>query len=167
MITEGKAYLIQKLRDAGIKGKVCESLKELKNVQDSHVGAVIPDGDSLSRSYQKKLYRDEANTKHKRRKVFDRELTFVVVIGEYKHAQADEIFERFMASLEPGIVIDGNYTAIEVEEADWVAEQDSILKAAIAVQIKVKLIGGIYRDSDFARVTEVEVCAIEQEKEDG
>ncbi|MCY9765201.1 SON protein [Paenibacillus alvei] len=167
MIEQSKEYLIQKLKDAGIKSKIFTTMKELKAHQNSHVGAVIPDSDIFERSFNKKIYSDNNNLKHKRRKMFERHTTFVVVIGEYQQDKADEIFENFLASLDPGIVINGNYTPIEVEEADWVAEQDSILKAAIAVQLKVKFVGGIYKDTDFARVGEYEVRNIERLKEDG
>ncbi|CAH8248798.1 hypothetical protein WJ0W_006768 [Paenibacillus melissococcoides] len=102
--------------------------------------------------------------KHKRRKMFERETTFVVVIGEYSQEQADAIFEAFLALLDPGILIDGNYTALEVEEADWVDKEDSILQAKIAVQLKVTFRGGVYKDTDFAKVN-YHVRSIE--KEDG
>ncbi|BFH11092.1 hypothetical protein J6TS7_02920 [Paenibacillus dendritiformis] len=165
MISECKEYLIQLLKAAGIKSKICTSLNELKRYQDSHVGAVIPERDAFMRSNSRKIYRDENLAKHKRRKLFERETTFVVVIGEYSQDKADGIFEAFLTSLDPGIVIEGNYTALEVEEADWVDKEDSILQAKIAVQLKVTFRGGVYKDTDFAKVNEYHVRSIE--KEDG
>ncbi|MEF2968355.1 SON protein [Paenibacillus sp. M1] len=163
MIVECRDYLIQKLRTAGIKTKVCTSMKDLKSFSDSHVGAVIPDGESFQKAYSKKVYQTDSGDKHKRRKLFDRELTFVVVIGENDYLRASEIFDRFMGSLDTGIVINGNYTEIIVPEADWVDKNDSILNSQIAVQIQVKFMGGIYRDTDFAKVSNYEIRSIEQE----
>lgn len=166
MIAVCRDYLIQKLKSAGIKSKVCTSMKDLKSYTDSHVGAVIPDGDSFNRSFNKKTYQDSTG-KHKRRKVFDRESAFLVVIGDQDHIKASETFDRFMTSLDPGIMIDGNYTEIIVPEAEWVDKDDSILKVQIAAQIHVKFIGGIYRDTDYAKVSNYEVISIEQEDRNG
>ncbi|WP_018752670.1 hypothetical protein [Paenibacillus sanguinis] len=163
MIAECRDYLIQHLKDAGIKTKVCTSLKDLKQFSDPLVGAVIPDGDTFVRSHSKKVYQSAAGNKHKRRKLFDRELSFLVVVGGKDYLQASEIFGNFMAGLDAGIVIDGNYTEILPTDADWVDKDDSILKAQIAVQLQVKFLGGIYRDTDFAQVSEYEVRSIEQE----
>lgn len=163
MTGECKAYLIVKLQSAGIKSKVHTSMKKLRASQESHIGAVLLDGDTFTRCGAKKIYRNEAGDKHKRKKVFDRQTSFMVVIGEYEEEKCEKILEVFMTSLDKGIYIDGNYTAIEVEEADWVDEEDSILKAKIAVQVKVKFNGGIYRDTDFAKVNEYEVESIEKE----
>ncbi|MEF2965666.1 SON protein [Paenibacillus sp. M1] len=166
MIAECKEYLISKLKQAGIKSEVRTSMKSLKAYQDSHVGAVIPEGDVFARASSKKAYFAEDGSKHKRRKLYDRTMTFTVVIGEYDQEKCDRIFSSFMASLDTGIYIDGNYTAIEVEEADWVDKDDSIIAAKIAVQLKVKFLGGIYKDTDFAPVTDYNVQSIEQVKED-
>lgn len=167
MITECRDYLIQRLKDAGIKTKVCTSLKDLKQFSDPLVGAAIPDGDNFVRAHSKKIYQSAAGDKHKRRKLYDRELSFLVVIGAKDYQQASEIFERFLTDLDAGIIIDGNYTEIQPSDADWVDKDDSIIKAQIAVQLQVKFIGGVYRDYNFARVSDYEVRSIEQEVEHG
>ncbi|EES73450.1 hypothetical protein POTG_01745 [Paenibacillus sp. oral taxon 786 str. D14] len=167
MIGTCREYLVGKLRQAGIKSTVHTSMKKLKASQESHIGAVLFEGDSFIREFGKRIYYDETG-KHKRRKQFARETSFVVVIGEYEQEACERIFENFMLSLDRGIYIDGNFTEIEPGEADWVDEEDSILKSKIAVQLKVKFLGGLYRDSDFAKISELDAeVQIEKEEEHG
>ena len=45
-----------------------------------------------------------------------------------------------------GLDVNGNWTDIEVGDADWVEDGDSILKAKVAVQFDVTFEGGIYQD---------------------
>ena len=167
MIGLYREYLIQKLKDAGIKSTVHTSMKKLSISQESHVGAVLFEGDKFDRSGSKTIYRDQGGVKRKRSKAFDRNTVFNVTIGEYDQAKCEAIFEKFMGSLEKGILVDGNFIPIEVEEADWVDKEDSILKAKVAVQIKVRFDGGIYTDTDFAKVNEYKVENIESVKEIG
>ncbi|MDR9503407.1 SON protein [Brevibacillus agri] len=164
MIGACRDYLIQKLQQAGIKSTVHTTMKKLKNSQESHIGAVLFEGDSFEREFGKRIFTDESG-KRKRRKQFSRETSFVVVIGEYEQEACERIFESFMLSLDRGIYIDGNFTAIEPGEADWVDDEDSLLKSKIAVQLKVKFVGGLYRDSDFAKVSEL-VADVKLEKEE-
>ena len=82
MIGQCKEYLIQKLKDAGIKSKVHTSMKTLEKSNESHVGAVLFEGDSYSRSGSKTIYVDQEGVKRKRVKVFNRKTSFMVVIGE-------------------------------------------------------------------------------------
>lgn len=161
MIATYRTYLTEKLVAAGIKSKVFTSMKELKAYQDSHVGAILPATDTLTRSHSKTIY-TTADGKFKRRKLYDRVTTMVVVIGEYDQVKADEIFSRFLAELDAGIMVDGNYTATEVEDADWVDKEDSVLQAKVAAQIKIRFNGGIYKDTGFAPVNQ---AYIQVEKE--
>lgn len=157
MFSTCRAYLIDRLKTAGIKTQPFTAMKQLKTSSEKHLGAVLTDGETFSRSGSKTIYRDIAGDKHKRRKVFDRKLTFSVIIGEYDQDKCEEIFVTFLASLDTGIYVDGNYVSIEVEDADWVEEEDSILKAKVAVQMKVHFSGGIYRDTDSAKVKQTEI----------
>ncbi|WP_286174735.1 hypothetical protein [Harryflintia acetispora] len=79
--------------------------------------------------------------------MFERELTFEVIIGEYEQERAEEIVERFISLLDRGFYIDGNFVYLEVEEADWVDQDDSILNAKIAVKLGIRFVGGVYRDT--------------------
>ena len=83
-----------------------------------------------------------------------------MIIGDYTEDAAEAMFERFLSGLGSGIMVDGNFVPLEVEGADWVDSDDSILKAKVAVQIKVRFDGGIYRDTDFAKLTELEVESV-------
>ncbi len=156
MIGQCRDYLIQKLKTAGIKSKVHTSIKILEKSNESHVGAVLFESDAYTRSGSKTIYEDQEGVKRKRVKVFERKTSFMVVIGEYEESKCESIFENFIALLDRGIIIDGNFTAIEIEDADWVDENDSILKAKIAVQVKIIFDGGIYKDSMFGTVSELE-----------
>ena len=101
-------------------------------------------------------------TETKRRKIFDRKLTFTVVIGDYTDDAVETMFEAFLANLDRGIYVDGNFVPIEVEGADWVDKDDSILKAQVAVQVTISFDGGVYRDTGFAPLTHVEVVSVEK-----
>lgn len=164
MIMQCREYLIKKLEEAGIKRKIYTSLKELKASQEPHVGAVLFESDKFERSGSKKVFKDDQG-KNKRLKLFDRKTFFTVTIGEHQQDKCEELFESFMAALDSGILINGNYIAIEIEEADWVDKDDSILKSKIAVQILIRFDGGIYKDIKYARIQDIEVENIEMVKE--
>ena len=62
------------------------------------------------------------------------------------------MFGAFLSSLDRGIYVNGDFVPIEVEGADWVDKDDSILKAQVAVQIKIRFDGGVYRDTDLSLI---------------
>ena len=162
LYAESKAYLLAKLKAAGVKSKPFTAMKRLEKSQESHVSAVIFDKEILSRNGSKKLYRDQQGAKKKRRKLFNRDLAFAVIIGDYSDDTVEAIFEKFLESLDRGIWVDGNFVPIEVEAAEWADEEDSILKARVAVRVMVIFSGGLYRDTDFGPLTHVEIEAIEK-----
>jgi len=157
MIEQCKEYLIQKITEAGIKSKVFTCIKKLEASNESHIGAVLFAGDSFERSGAKTIYVDQLGIKQKRVKTFDRKSSFVVVIGEYDQSKCESIFEKFIGLLDRGILIDDNFTAIEVEDADWVEENDSVLKAKVAVQVKIRFDGGLYKDSTLGKLKEFDL----------
>lgn len=157
---ESKQYLIDKLKEAGLKSKPYTTLKSLEKSQESHVGAVLFDSETILRNGSKTHYKKQEGAQRKRRKVFDRALAFTVTIGGYTDDEVETMFEQFLESLERGIYVDGNFVPLEVEGADWVDKDDSILKAQVAVQVKITFNGGIYRDTDFAKVSELVVESI-------
>lgn len=152
-----KNYLLNKLKEAGLKSKPYTTEKSLEKSQESHVGAVLFESENLSRNHSKTYYKGQEGARKKRRKVFERKLTFSVVIGGYTDDEVETMFERFLESLDQGIYIDGNFVPIEVEEADWVNKDDSILKAQVAVQIKISFDGGLYKDTILSKLTKIEV----------
>lgn len=159
---ESKAYLLAKLKEAGLKSKPYTTMKGLEKSQESHIGAVIFDQEAITRNGSKTLYKDQEGARHKRRKVFNRAITFTVTIGDYTDDAVETMFEQFLASLDRGIYVNGDFVPIEVDGADWVNKDDSILKAQVAVQVAVTFNGGLYRDTDFAPLTKVEITGIEK-----
>ena len=151
-----------KLKAAGIKSKPFTTEKALEKSQESHIGAVLFERETFTRNGSKKRYRDEEGTLHKRRKIMERATTFGVIIGGYTDNEVEEIFDRFVASLDRGIYIDGNFVPIEIEGADWVDKDDSLLKAQVAVQVMITFNGGVYRDTGFAPLTDVRVTSVEK-----
>lgn len=165
LYTVTKQYLLDKLKEAGLKSKPYTTQKALEKSQESHVGAVLFDSEELARNGSKRTYRDETDAKKKRSKVFDRTLTFTVIIGDYTDDAVETMFERFLGSLDQGIYVDGNYVPIEPGAADWVSKDDSILKAQVAVQVSVAFHGGLYVDTGYIKIAGVEIEGIEKEKE--
>jgi hypothetical protein len=165
MFTECREHLSKCLKDAGVKSKIFISMKKLKLSQDAHVGAVLFEEETFDRSGAKKLYQDQTGAQYKRRKLFSRETTFSVIIGDPDPECTEEIFEKFLILLGKGIEIKGNYTAINVLEAEWVDDEDSILKSKAAVNVKIKFDGGIYKDTDFAKIKDIIVDSVIQGKE--
>lgn len=160
LYTDCKNYLLTKLKEAGLKSKPYTTQKSLEKSQESHIGAVLFESEGLSRNGSKKHYRDDEGAQKKRRKIFDRNLSFTVIIGDYTDDAVETLYEKFISSLDRGIYVDGNFVPVEPEAADWVDKDDSILKAQVAVQVKINFEGGIYRDTDFVRVRELEVDEI-------
>ncbi len=164
MFIECRQYLLDKLKNAGLKTKPHTSEKTLEKSMESHIGAVLFESDSFVRNGSKTLYRDQLGAQKKRRKVFDRKLAFTVIIGDYTEEAVEGMFESFLGSLDNGIEINGNFVPIEPEGADWVDKDDSILKAKVAVQVKINFDGGVYKDTDFAKLTELEIESVERKE---
>lgn len=162
LYVESKAYLLSKLSEAGVKSNPYTTMKRLEKSMESHVSAVIFEKEALRRNGSKKLFKDEKGAQKKRRKVFDRDLTFAVIIGDYSDDTVEDIFERFLESLDRGIWVNGNFIPVEAEDAEWADEEDSILKARVAVRVMVTFQGGLYRDTDFGPLTHVEIAAIQK-----
>ena len=161
---ESKQYLIGKLQGAGLKSKPHTTQKTLEKSQDPRVGAVLFESEGIRRNGSKTLYNDQEGARKKRRKVFDRDLAFTIIVGGYSDDEVEGIFEKLLESFDTGIYVDGNFVPIEVEGADWVDSDDSILKAKVAVQVKVTFRGGVYKDTDFAKLKEVVVEAVDKER---
>lgn len=141
-------FLVQKLKDAGIRGKIHESMKSLKNCNEVHVGAVLRTGEDFTRSGSKKKYTDQQGHRKQRNKLFKRITELHVVIADTDEAKVEEILTKFLKGISKGLEVDGNWVDIEIGKADWVEGDDSILKSKIAVEFDVTLTGGIYTDTD-------------------
>lgn len=156
MITECRNVLIETLKKAGIRNKPYTSQKVLGLTQESHVGAVLFEKESLQKDLQSRVY-ITADRKRKRKRVFSRVVSFTVVIGEYTLEAAEAIYERFIEQLPDGIFVDDNYVSIEPDEAEWMDEKDHILKSKVAVQLLVLCNGGVYKDTDFLQMNKVDI----------
>lgn len=154
-----KGYLMQKLKEAGIKSTIYTSEKAMERCQESHMGAVLFESESDSRNAAKTFYGNKEGERNVRKKLMDRQLTFHAVIGEYSEDAAEQIYESFLRKLGKGFYVDGNWVGIEVRGADWVDRDDSILKAKIAVQATVVFTGGLYEDGPAAQIADVGVTA--------
>lgn len=152
MYNECRDYLKGKLTSSGIKTQIHTNQKTLDNDKESHKAAVITDGDEFEPNGQKVTYRDEDGKKHKRTKKFDRKLTFIVTIGEYSFSKVEEIFEKFVGSLDEGLYIDDNYVNLKLLPASWFDEEDKIIKAKAAIVFKVCFEGCVFKDSDFLKI---------------
>ncbi|MGI6254243.1 MAG: SON protein [Acutalibacter sp.] len=160
MYAQAKQYLVEKLKEAGLKSKPHTTQKALERSQESHVGAVLFENESFARNGSKTRYSDQTGAQKKRRKVFDRTIAFTVIIGDYTDDAVETMLESFLSGLDRGIMVDGNFVSLEVEGADWVDSDDSILKAKVAVQVKIRFDGGIYKDTDFSKVSELEIESV-------
>lgn len=161
MFTQCRDLLIKCLKDAEMKSRIHTSRKTLKQSGESHVAAVLFEDDQLQKAGSKRIYTDAGQKK--RRKKYVREITFTVVVGEYTIEKVQELYDAFLQRLPDGIYVDGNYVDIDPKQADWIDEEDSILKAKCAVQLEVVCTGGIYMDTGFAKVRDVSVTAGKEE----
>lgn len=141
-------FIVQALKDAGIHGKIHESMKSLKNCSETHVGAVLRTGERFVRSGSKKRYTDQEGQRKQRNKLFERTTELHVVIADSSEEKVEEILTSFLKIIGKGLPIDGNWTGLEIGEADWVEGDDSILKSKIAVEFDITLTGGVYTDTD-------------------
>lgn len=162
MFTQCRDALKECLEQCGATRNMHTSRKKLKGSNESRVFAVLFEDDALAKNKSKRIYTD-AGGKHKRRKKFDRDLTFSVVIGEYDIEKVQEIYDRFLENIPDGIHVNGNYVDIEPVAADWMDDEDTIIRAKCAVQVKVVCKGGVYKDTDFAKADNVEIAANRKE----
>ena len=117
------------------KKRIFTSRKLLSLCNESRVGGILFEGDGLKSNPSKRIYASE-DGRRKRRKKYDREVSFTVVIGEYDITKVQELYDTFLRELPTGIYVDGNYVGIEPTEAEWFDDEDTILKAKAAVQVK-------------------------------
>jgi hypothetical protein len=162
MYAESKQYLLDKLKAAGLKSNPYTSKTAMEKSMESHIGAVLFELETILRNGSKTHYKNEEGAQKKRRKVFDRKLMFNVIIGDYSDEAVETLFETFLGSLDQGIYINGNYVPITVEDAAWVDKDDSLLKSKVAVQINISFDGGLYKDTDFAKVSNLEIESVER-----
>ena len=149
MVAETREYIIQILKESGIRSQVYTTMKKLKQGNESHVGAVLQSSDTFNRSGSKKTYTDQEGQRKRRVKLWDRITVLHVVIADTSEERVETILETFLRKLKKGIPVDGNWVNIIIGDVDWVEEGDSILKAKVAVQFDITFEGGIYEDREM------------------
>jgi len=162
MYSQAQAYLVLKLKEAGLKTKPHTTKKSIERSPESHVGAVLFGSETFLRNGSKTYFKDQAGAKNKRRKVFDRTLTFSVIIGDYTADAVEIMLEKLISGLDRGIWVSGDFVPIEVDDAEWAYDDDSTLKAKVAVEVKIRFEGGIYKDTGTGTITRVEIGPIER-----
>lgn len=156
MFAQCRQHLIDTLGAAGMQQPVYTSLKRLKTSREPRLGAVLAERETFSRDGARKRFCDEAGQPVKRTRAFVRDVSFSVIIGEYTAEKAEEVFDKFLVLLGRGTWVNGNYAEVEVGEAEWVEEEDSILAAKIAVQVLITYHGGLYLDTELASLADTE-----------
>lgn len=149
--------LIRSLKAAGCVKEPFTSKKKLEVCMESRISAVLCEEDAVERTVSRKFYAAPDGKGHKRTKLYNRNITFSIVIGDYDFQKAEKTYERFLQELAHGIYVDGNYVEIEPADAQWMGEKDHILYSKVAVQLKVTCRGGLYRDTDTMQLKEVEI----------
>lgn len=147
-----KEYLTNALMKGGMKGRIYQSVKELKHAQGTQYGAVLRTRDEPVRSASKKYFEDQEGVKKLRRKLYECETLYNVVIADATEEAAEKILEGFLKNLEKGYYDDGNWVEVNPKETDWVDEDDCVMKSKIAVQVAVEFKYGIYRDDLAAQM---------------
>ena len=101
LYTQAKAYLVGKLKEAGLKTKPYTTMKSLSRSLESHVGAVLPGTEMIARNGSKTIYQDQEGAQHKRRKLFDRNVTFQVVLGDYTDDKVEAMGSKWTETSSP------------------------------------------------------------------
>ncbi len=149
MLEQIQKYLTDKLIDAGITTTVLTTMKELESYSGTHVGAVIIDKDNLEKYKRTTRFSLDDKTFNRVQK-FKRETTVNVIIGEYDAESCDAIFTKFLTNLDSGFYDDNkNYVYLEILEADWISDKDSILLSDIAVQVPIKCTSDVFNDIEL------------------
>lgn len=149
---EERDFLIKALQNAGVKGKIHESMKTLKNCNELHVGAVLRVRENFTRSGSKKRYTDKEGQRKQRNKLFDRITVLHVVIADTSEDKVETLLNNFLTGISKGFEVNGNWVDLELSDAEWLEEEDTILKAKITVEFDVTLKGGIYVDTDMVNI---------------
>lgn len=155
MFVECQNELIRALKASGCSKAPFTSRKRMLSSSESRISAVLCEAETVARHNSKKIYADEEGKHLKRSRMYERDITFLVIIGDYSNKEIEETYEKFLQELPKGIYVDGNYTSIEITDADWIGEKDHILYSKVSVQVKVTCHGGLYRDSSMAQIKDV------------
>jgi hypothetical protein len=156
MLAECMDFFEKHLKDSGIKSRVYRTEKRLLNANESHIGAVLFQGEKwtpckVTREFEKD------SVPMKRTKIWERVTTLSVVIGDYTMPSCVKVFDEFMKTLPKGFYLDENWVGFEVKDVDWAEDEDSLLKSKTAVQILITCEGGMYVDTPFVTLKSIDL----------
>lgn len=157
MFVDCQSELIRALKAAGCEKEPFTSKKRMLLSSESRISAVLCEEDMVERAKEKRYYAAAEGRNKKRSKLYNRDITFTVVIADYNQEATEETYEKFLLEVASGIYTDGNYVSIEPADAQWMGEKDHILKAKIAVQLKIVCHGGLYKDTDMVPLKDIHV----------
>lgn len=155
MYSKCQEELIKTLVAAGARSPFTSS-KKLSLSSESRLSAVLCEAEVLERAKANRFYGKE-DKRYQRQKIYARDITFSIVIGDYTYDKAEETYISFLQLLPDGISVDGNYVSIEPGDVQWMGEKDHILYSKVALQLKVTCHGGLYKDIETTRLTDVSV----------
>lgn len=164
-----KAFLEAALKAGGLTKTIYTSLKQLKHAAGTQYGAILRISDKPVRATSKKTFKDQQGASIIRRKLYICETVYNVVLVAADEDTLEKLLEGFLTSLERGYYDDnGNWVEVTPEETDWVDEDDCVMKAKMAVQVKIVCKYGIYKDVAASSSPEsVEMILATGEEKDG
>lgn len=156
MVDACGAYLRERLQKAlgkdelGNDAPVFWAQKDLKMCVSSLVGAAMLQNDTLTISGRKI---QNLETGLDDTKIWQRDVEFLVELGDDDMSKLNAAFETFLASLDHGFTHAGHYIGIELKEpAEWIDKKDSIINAELAVELPITFSGGIYKPVRYAKI---------------
>lgn len=148
-------YLTQCFNQTDKKGKIYTSLKKLKTSNEICSIGLIRVGESFARDKKRVAWdcaEGNKTVRKIRQKIWKRTSEISVIIADSDDEKVELILEQFLVAVERGFYTDGNWTGIEIKEAEWMDEGDHVLKPKCVVQFSVIFTGGIYKDVDAGKI---------------
>ena len=84
-------YIVETLKSSGIKSQVYTNMKKLKQGNEVHVGAVLRNGETFTRSGSKRKFVDQEGRQKRRVKLWDRNTSLHVVIADTSEEKVGEL----------------------------------------------------------------------------
>ncbi|GAA6428450.1 hypothetical protein [Dielma fastidiosa] len=157
MISEIQQYLKNLLLSIGYsEARIYLRKEDLLNSQDSRQAGCWPYEEELERISKRVTYTKDGQ-KVKRKQVFKRVIKFNIVLGEYKLAEAEALYIQFLSLIDEYINIDENAVPIRLAKAEWIDKSDEILKAKFAMHLILEFDTGIYKESGYAALNDLNI----------
>lgn len=157
MISEIQLYLKSILLTIGYsEARIYLRKEDLLNSQDSRQAGCWPYEEELERTSKCVAYVKDGQ-KVKRKQVFKRIIKFNIVIGEYKLAEAEALYMKFLSMIDEYINIDENAVPIRLAKAEWIDKSDEILKAKFAMHMILEFDTGIYKESNYSALNDLNI----------